>query len=914
LKLEIRRTEKTLRFLVFDPGLPQGSAAVLDKSWDLPEKLAGVRLEYLVAGTILNPGDYKDLTRLDAGKPRLAGWIRSLQIYNPSETSLPKVTSATGPQGLLEAGGGVEVHGENIPPGSKLLAGGKLIELAAGPGTLSGRLPLDLGKNHRLPASIVTPSGLAADIPGGLAIGRFVSDVQPRGLSPAGGDLVMILGGGLGRETKVLMDGKPAEVVRVAPNSGIEVKTPPGKPGRAAVRIEHAGVALPGEFTVAYAAHPSLIYKSQAELNGWKKQFADPQFADYREAILGSAERALRTPVDRGNGRATANPITVLLWSYLLTAEPRYREGLFKWLEAVLSRRGVDDYSFMETGAVAVVYDSLFAELTAEQKQRFEAYLTSALEDHVKQRGGYFLEQTFNSQVTMNASAGIAALAMRGVAPDQLVDGTLIYVQKRMKDWAGEMVTPDGAYREGTLYWYSIPYFLMFAKSLETATGSDGGLMQLAALDRFQNFIAVIIGGDDSMVTFGDTQPWLAGIAQAAGIGSKYHQPFLLGVADRIARENARAERVMAPAFLPIGRDAVRIPEDILKASLKDPSRVWPVVSDRGSILPYGFLWRGTEPPAAHLNLPTLATLDVVQWGVMRSSSRDPKLVIQTKGRGTGLLQFHEIHQDAGSFVLQSNGESFLIDPGYFPQNSFDGYTALNHTVPVIDDVAPAGGRMGERSGPELASLIHDAWEKNGQRGLTTDSTLPYSVTAQKTVALKSKDGKKMTFPIGPEPRRVRRVFAMNGGEGVVILDDIVPGTGAAGEVMSRFQTGHATTWDPEKKQALITGLTSSLRIVLDGPEMKVGIRGPNDFMNSWIFAPYAKAGFFSWQTIEAAYKADESRPLVAVMQPVLAGQEPATISRGKDEIIVTFQSGSKLRFQKSAEGWKSSQHESDSR
>ena len=562
----------------------------------------------------------------------------------------------------------------------------------------------------------------------------------------------------------------------------------------------------------------------------------------------------------------------------------------------------------MEASGVAIAYDSLFEEWTPEWKTRFEAYLIDALESHERQRKGYFLEQTHNSQVVMNGSAGIVALAIRDIAPAGLAEQTIEYVNGRLREWAKEMVTSDGAYREGTVYFYSMPFFLLYSDALQNVAGKEVGLLgEAPQMQKFGDFMSVIYGGDGSQVTFGDTQPWLAGIAQSAALGARFHDPRLLAFADLMARENARWERVYSENPRPQGIENKNYKGMLLKKYRQTPLAVWPDVSDRGSFLPYSFLWRGLEL-AEDLFLPTMSTLEKIHWGVLRSSSKNPALVLQAKGRPSGMLQFHEIHQDGGSFVLQAAGEPILIDPGYFSGMQNIGGEAAKHSVPVIDGRVPVGGLAGYngRSIPEFASVITNAWEKQNQRGFTIDTTLPYSDPAQKKIE-KKKESAADDRP-APAPRRVHRVFVMNGSEGVVVLDDIVPGEGASGAIVTRFQTAQIPELQDGANELTLSGWKTKVGMPIDGEGVSVKKLGPFDFQKSWVFKAYADAEYLSWHTVEVTYKADPKAPLVMIFQPESGnGVKPrAVVQRREGRITVSFPSGTQVAFEEKPEGWRS--------
>ena len=803
-----RFDDNRVKFEVFDPKVslsrPHWSGETM-----LPPDLASVPIRGVaVVSEVDEKEPPKDVT-LVGRLNRFQGWTGTVVC--------PEIRSYVSGENGLVNGEAFRVMGSGFTNGSVVLINGKPCRTVF---KKEGELEVfaeGLTPDSQHSLEVVNPDGLFTEYGEGVQAGCALAECHPRSISPKGGEVVTIKGGGFTPSTKISFNGKDVQIVERKGSDFLQVKAPPGDVGRVTVTASNGAVAFSGAPTLARVARPSLVWKNPEQLAAWRKQFADPRFGDYRAAILGMADRILSRKVELGDGRKTADSFTPLLWSYLLTGDRKYKDGLDLWMDCILQRRSIQSYAFMESGGVAIAYDSLFDEWSPEWKTRFEAYLIDALESHERQRGGYFLEEAHNSQVVMNGSAGIVALGIRDIAPAGLAERSIEYVNGRLREWAKEMVTGDGGYREGTIYFYSMPIFLLYSDALQNVAGKEGGLLSEAPqMQKFGDFMAVIYGADGSQVTFGDTQPWMAGIAQSAALGARFHDPRLLAFAELMARGNARWERIYSENPRPQGLENKNYREMLLKKYRQTPTAAWPDMSDRGLFLPYGFLWRGLEP-VEELSLPTMATLEKIHWGVLRSSPKNPDLVLQAKGRPSGMLQFHEIHQDGGSFVLQAGGDPILIDPGYFPGMQNAGADAAKHSVPVIDGRVPVGGLPGYngRSIPEFASVITNAWEKQNQRGFTIDTTLPYSDPAQKKIE-KKKESAADDRP-APAPRRVHRVFVMNGSEGVVVLDDIVPGEGAPGAIVTRFQTAQIPEIQDGANELTLSGWKTKVGMQIDG-------------------------------------------------------------------------------------------------
>jgi len=88
--------------------------------------------------------------------------------------------------------------------------------------------------------------------------------------------------------------------------------------------------------------------------------------------------------------------------------------------------------------------------------------------------------------------------------------------------------------------------------------------------------------------------------------------------------------------------------------------------------------------PSTMPAIPTLSILPDNRVGTMRTSSTGmwPDLVVSVKAITDP--RTHHGGYDAGSFVMQANGESYLLDPGYFQGYPMDG-DQTKHSLPKID-------------------------------------------------------------------------------------------------------------------------------------------------------------------------------------------------------------------------------------
>jgi hypothetical protein len=142
----------------------------------------------------------------------------------------------------------------------------------------------------------------------------------------------------------------------------------------------------------------------------------------------------------------------------------------------------------------------------------------------------------------------------------------------------------------------------------------------------------------------------------------------------------------------------------------------------------------------------------------------------------------------------------------------------------------------------------------------------------------------------------------------VVVLDDIVPGEGAPGAIVTRFQTAQIPEIQDGANELTLSGWKTKVGMKIDGEGVSVKKLGPFDFQKSWVFKDYAEAGYFSWHMVEVTYKADPKAPLVTIFQPESEnGVKPqAVVKRSEGRITVSFPSGTQVAFEEKPEGWRS--------
>jgi hypothetical protein len=549
--------------------------------------------------------------------------------------------------------------------------------------------------------------------------------------------------------------------------------------------------------------------------------------------------------------------ISAALWMYLFTRDPNQRERVLRLVELetgvdrwgnrpaecpghpgrLLRRVDIDQFYFHTVAAVAGVYDTLFAELTADQRARIARWLNDAVRHYatrVRRNDWWFANNPSNTIAVGSSCGGITALALKYSTADanDVLDLAAKTIRQRYK-----AITPDGGCVEGTLYWnYALTYQMRFGQALRNVTGDDRGMLSSDRIRNSYRFVETMLGGDGTMFSFNDTQPYLTGAVIGASLDGPADSP-------RPALMRWLVDEIMA--------DCATAPPKSGYASVRADALACPL------------LFRSRRKgPEKFPGVPTLTYLKTLQWGAIRSDGNSfrPKLVVGVKGRGGPTT--HHAQADLGSFVLHANGESYLIDPGYY-ENGADRHSTL-----LMDGGGP---------GAKNEARIVNAWESGQRRSMAVDL----------------RDAYKKKLP------GARRHFVMDGDRAVALLDEVP--AGAAKKVTLQVQCLFEPELAKETAGVVLAGEQGRLRVECFGPEVTLKSRA-RQWKQRWV-SPH---GHDTWYTVSGVYAPSATRPMVTVFTPVGgAGQPPQATVRYADKAIEVAVDGKAVaEFAKTADGW----------
>jgi hypothetical protein len=451
--------------------------------------------------------------------------------------------------------------------------------------------------------------------------------------------------------------------------------------------------------------HPRLILTQP----DWEKLRAatknDPVKTSWLEDLRRAAEVQMQRPRTRYRldnnqllfkSREALTQLSIFGALYRLTGEKRYAQVAKEEMLAVTSFPDWNPAHFLDTGemtaAVAIGYDWIYDALDPGERKNIEASIVRlGLQPGLKayDKPEWWVQNPNNWNIVCHGGLALGALAVAEVAPDiaeKTIEFALRDVPFAMRTWG-----PDGAWPEGLEYWaYTSQYNVLLIASLQSALGSDFNLLSIPGFSRAGFFPIYDTGPSGTTFNFAD--------AQADAHPERAPQMFWL------------ARSFQQPAFA------------TFELTHLTPTNV--------SI--WDLLYAGTEPlPSGQTtatSLPSFAVFHGVQdVAVARSSWEDPAAAwVALKG---GDNSAGHAHLDLGSFVYETLGQRWAVDPGrddyslpgYFAKERWRYFrtSTRGHNTLVVDN---------QNQPIDAKAKITESGQENGQDYFVIDLSQAYNI------------------------------------------------------------------------------------------------------------------------------------------------------------------------------------------
>ena len=387
--------------------------------------------------------------------------------------------------------------------------------------------------------------------------------------------------------------------------------------------------------------HPRLLLRSGEEQNIKRLIASDPRWALTHQSILDDCNAMLSMPLLKKRlkgkrllevSRECLHRVFYLSYAYRITQDVRY----LKRAEAeMVNVSSFDDWNpahFLDVGemtmALAIGYDWLYDGIAEDSKKAIsEAILKKGIQTSMDTKYNSWLRVNYNWNQVCNSGVGFGALATYELHPalsKLITERALQSIRIPMHEYG-----PDGVYTEGFGYWnYGTSYNVAFISALETVFKSDFGLLDIKGFDKTPYYIENMTGATGQPFNYFDSGDGNGPNPAMYWFAGRNNDPSLLWIEKSHLVGDKSAKDRFLPALMVWAKD-VRLDRIAQPQNL-----VW--------------VGHGKNPVA-----------------LIRTSWNDKDAVfVGIKG---GSPSLNHAHMDAGSFVLDAEGERWAIDLG--PQN-----------------------------------------------------------------------------------------------------------------------------------------------------------------------------------------------------------------------------------------------------
>jgi hypothetical protein len=392
--------------------------------------------------------------------------------------------------------------------------------------------------------------------------------------------------------------------------------------------------------------HPRILLLKGEEATIRQNIAADEVWKRLDGFLINECDKIIvQPPVERvligrrllDKSREALRRIFNLSYAWRMTSERKYLDRAVKEMLAVSAFSDWNPSHFLDvaemTMAVSIGYDWLYNEISEGDRNTIKkAIIEKGLEPSLLTENSSWVKAYNNWNQVCNAGMTYGALAIFEDDPDlakSIIQRATVSIKLPMGDYE-----PGGTYPEGYSYWgYGTSFNIMFLSAMEKAFGTETGIKINTGFLKTASYLENMTGPTGNSFNYSD-----------AGTGGGLN-PAMFWFADR----------------------------------LKDPTLLWSeryhlenrnLPNDR--LLPAVMIW------GAGITMDKITPPLKLMWvgqgknpvALMRTSWTDKNALYV--GLKAGSPSVNHGHMDAGSFIIEADGERWAVDLGMQDYNSLE--------------------------------------------------------------------------------------------------------------------------------------------------------------------------------------------------------------------------------------------------
>jgi hypothetical protein len=389
------------------------------------------------------------------------------------------------------------------------------------------------------------------------------------------------------------------------------------------------------------ASHPRLLLLKGEEEILLSKIKSNSTWIQVHQEIINKCDEFLRTkPVQKikigkrllDKATTALHRIYFLAYAYRMTKDDKYFKRAEEELLAVSTFDDWNPSHFLDvaemTMAVSIGYDWLYEKLAPQSREiMLEAIISKGLNPSLLIKNNNWLKRDNNWNQVCNGGMVFGAIAIQDSNPElskQIINRAINTVKLPMEAYG-----PDGNYTEGYGYWnYGTTFNVMMISALEKLFKTDFGLSKFEGFMKTANYLPNMTGPSGMSFNYFDS-----------GL-SGHLNPAMFWFANKTKNQS-----ILWIEQNYLSNDKIkRLPGDRLLPSLL----IWANGVELNKI----------KPPKEHIWVGNGKN----SVAILHSSWSDPNAIyVGIKG---GSASLSHAHMDAGSFVMEANGERWAMDFG----------------------------------------------------------------------------------------------------------------------------------------------------------------------------------------------------------------------------------------------------------